>query len=612
MLKLLLIGCVVTAGMLFQAQQPPAPATQARIDAAIDNGAKFLLGAYAGRVDGKLVALERVGQSALSLYTLLKAGVSRDDPTVQRLVAHVLSQPIDQTYDATCAILALCAHDGIENRRWVEELARKLVGWQLEGGDWGYPAGFNDLSNTQYAALGLWVAANDGVPIDASVWKKLAGATLGYQSTDGSFGYGPAGSQRTGGTGSMTAAGVGTLAMCELRLRTSGDFPESLATKLASARARGLDWLAHNFSVTTNPKSGAWLFYYLYGLERLGAVTGVARLGEHDWYAEGAAYLTAQQAASGAWLQGTDVADTCFAVLFLKRATSARRAPVTGEQPVAEADAPLRIACTGAGVVRVFVARWNPKLARELEWPGERGRGPRVARVEYLADGKLCAVVLGDLERADSSETWSATHVFDSLGKHRLAARVFVLAPGAKPEERVLDSQELELDVTRAMPRWTAELFPELGVNLAQGAKAKVKASSRVKLKDAPLGLDCSADAIIDGHGATPWLADAKDEQRSLSLTFTDPPTCNVIRISPAVLPALGATFLARPIELELAINGKDKRRVAFDPDPLHPARIELDHPTLVRRLDLEILSVAASESSPLVGIGEVELFLRK
>ena len=117
---------------------------------------------------------------------------------------------------------------------------------------------------------------------------------------------------------------------------------------------------------------------------------------------------------------------------------------------------------------------------------------------------------------------------------------------------------------------------------------------------------------MLDGNGATPWLADAKDEERTLSITFLRAPVCNVIRISPAVLPALGALYLARPIELELEINGKDKLRLAMDPDPLHPMRLELEHPTAIKRLDLRITASTASPSAPLVGIGEVEFFLEK
>ncbi len=615
LLHAILVALIAPSASFGYAQQTPPPTTQREIDAAIDRGAILLLGVYAGRGDNEqLAAQECVGQTALSLYTLLKAGVPKDDPTVRRILACVLKRRIDRTYDATCAILALSAHEPIDDRRWIEDLARKLIAWQLEGGDWGYPGGFGDLSNTQYAALGLWVATLDGVAIDANVWVKLAGAVLRYQSDGGGFGYNAPAGHGDGGTGSMTAAGIGTLAICETQLRAAGECSLNLAIQISVARARGLEWLARNFSITTNPNAGSWLYYYLYGLERVGALSGVARLGGHDWYDEGAAFLVARQTPRGSWENGSDLSTTCFAILFLKRATSARRTPITGERVAsADSDSPLRIASEGNGVVRVWISAWNKQLAHELEWVGERGSGPRVMRVEYMADDKLCAVELGDPARVAMNVSFSATHIFDSVGKHRLKARVFVLAPGEKPgSELTFESQSLEVDIVRAQPRWADELRLDLGPNLALDPKAKVKASSHVKAKEAPMGLEFGPEAVIDGSGATPWLADAKDAERSLTISFEASPVCNVIRISPAVLPAMGANYLSRPIELEIEINGKNKQRLAMDPDPLHPMRLELEHKTTIKRLDIRILSSAPSAACPLVGIGEVELFLRK
>jgi hypothetical protein len=90
-----------------------------------------------------------------------------------------------------------------------------------------------------------------------------------------------------------------------------------------------MDWLASNFTVTQNPKTGeagqgGWQYYYLYALERAGIFFGTETFGAHEWYVEGAQYLLGQQKDDGSWMtKGSDHAiwDTCFAILFLRRAT---------------------------------------------------------------------------------------------------------------------------------------------------------------------------------------------------------------------------------------------------------------------------------------------------
>jgi hypothetical protein len=81
--------------------------------------------------------------------------------------------------------------------------------------------------------------------------------------------------------------------------------------------------------VSTNPTGSGenyiHHYYYLYGLERAGELTLTLNFGKHDWYKEGAEMILAQQQSDGKWHspQGTGgpVIDTCFALLFLKRAT---------------------------------------------------------------------------------------------------------------------------------------------------------------------------------------------------------------------------------------------------------------------------------------------------
>jgi hypothetical protein len=82
---------------------------------------------------------------------------------------------------------------------------------------------------------------------------------------------------------------------------------------------KGGEWLAAHFSVEENPVRGSrHHYYYLYALERAGMLYGTEKFGGHAWYALGARYLLGAQERDGSW-GGT--VDTCFAILFLRRAT---------------------------------------------------------------------------------------------------------------------------------------------------------------------------------------------------------------------------------------------------------------------------------------------------
>ena len=94
----------------------------------------------------------------------------------------------------------------------------------------------------------------------------------------------------------------------------------------------GLAWLAKNWSWTENigpseigggkPKS--WLLYHFYAIERMGMLLDIPKVGDNDWYLEGGNILLDSQKPTGSWMMsdgGKPLWDTCFAILFLKRAT---------------------------------------------------------------------------------------------------------------------------------------------------------------------------------------------------------------------------------------------------------------------------------------------------
>jgi len=198
-----------------------------------------------------------------------------------------------------------------------------------------------DNSNSQYAALGLRAAFDAGVLVPQEAlelarkwWETNQQGTKPAEKPDVATGpkpsaaprgwdYSKAGTSNEKPFGSMTAGAVSAVVIYDYLLKREWK-PDPVVQS-------GLSWLDENFSVVTNPqKYPEFQYYYLYALERVGMLTNAATIGSHDWYREGANYLLGAQSAEGSWRAGNAmrggedaqaVWDTCFAILFLKRAT---------------------------------------------------------------------------------------------------------------------------------------------------------------------------------------------------------------------------------------------------------------------------------------------------
>jgi len=196
----------------------------------------------------------------------------------------------------------------------------------------------HDYSNMQYAMLGLRACAESGCVIPDRTWKDALANVEAGQFPEGGWGYSwlvpanmaPNTTLTHGDTpyGSMTCSGLCDLVICHHYLKQ--DWKKD--KKVLKAE----EWLGKNFTVTEHacyekgtghPMPGGkkqFYYYYLYSLERAGAFADTEVFGAHDWYQEGAKLLLEQQQADGSWPadeQNSIVQDTCFAILFLRRAT---------------------------------------------------------------------------------------------------------------------------------------------------------------------------------------------------------------------------------------------------------------------------------------------------
>ncbi|HZE97631.1 MAG TPA: hypothetical protein VE981_11440 [Planctomycetota bacterium] len=199
-----------------------------------------------------------------------------------------------------------------------------------------------DNSNSQYAALGLRACHDAGILLPKDPVQLARKWWIESQhdkeedkgvATGGDLPGTPRGwcyskqsvcSKNHRAYASMTAGAVGALAICDFIL--DQDRKKDMAIK------SGLAWLNAHWSVTANEgpvefdtSSKTEYYYFLYALERTGMLLDVPAIAKHDWYQEGAVAILDAQKADGSWFGGANRCkptwDTCFAILFLKKAT---------------------------------------------------------------------------------------------------------------------------------------------------------------------------------------------------------------------------------------------------------------------------------------------------
>jgi hypothetical protein len=355
----------------------PAPKD---VHAAIQRAAAWL---QAGNADGFESATKH-STPELVLYTLAHTAVPRDDKVFQAALKEVLACELSYTYRVATQAMALAKLNPYVHRARIAYCAQWLVDSQCADGAWGYPGSVvgrtqsthalqskppvteeeatggpkaepiqitrkvdvktltgaeGDFSNTQFALLGLRACREARIEVPAETWETALAYHERFQQPDGSWGYVMKGEQDEAGYASLTAAGAVGVALC---LHGMG----KKNPKSHPAAKKALAWLQKNWKPEENvgledsaliPPS-TWQYYHLYAIERVGRVFNLKKIGKRDWYADGAAWILAEQRSDGSWkdpagdttaaseLPYLHTAATCFAILFLARATP----PLTG------------------------------------------------------------------------------------------------------------------------------------------------------------------------------------------------------------------------------------------------------------------------------------------
>jgi hypothetical protein len=370
---------LLAAGSLAAGDGGPQQVTQEQIDDAIDKGIKYIKETIKdGPTPGHGESIKNSDE--LILWTLIHAQVEERDPLFQRLLKAVYEAPLTHTYKVALQAMCLEELDRVWYQGRIAQCAQALANAMCKNGQWSYGAtaepvkeasitalkppppppkktpgavkvvdrpaprekpkvvrtvaikkekeggAEGDNSNSQYGVLGLRACFDAGIrfPQDflskGKLWwvqsqhaadeKDKAAVSTGKEHPPRGWSY--KGANEGGSSHTMSSGGVSSVVIYDYML--GADW------KKDPAALSGVNWLAAKFVVNENG-------YYMYGLERAAILFDTTTLGKHDWYLEGARHLVERQKANGSW--GNDktegwpnsVWDTCFAVLFLKKAT---------------------------------------------------------------------------------------------------------------------------------------------------------------------------------------------------------------------------------------------------------------------------------------------------
>ena len=314
-------------------------------DPAVQRGFQFLRG-WVHKEEDTLTTYD-IGATLMALESLYEG-------TAKAMLRKMGKKTAERPGDFKEPVYTLAPADAALGQKLLKRLCdaqSKRGGWRY-GKDYTAPGSEEDNSATQFAMLGLKSAVRMRLSVDAAVIRRAMLFVLSLQERDGPKvdrpgdakpgdrnTYASLGEDRARGwpyiersddfrelkaTGAMTCAGLTSVLIAKsLLVRT---LSKAEGARIDRCVWDGFAWLYVNWTVDENPGSARSHYYYLYGLERVGTLGSYARFGRHVWFREGAEVMVRQQGADGGWdtkaeIPPSNVLDTCFALLFLKRGT---------------------------------------------------------------------------------------------------------------------------------------------------------------------------------------------------------------------------------------------------------------------------------------------------
>ncbi len=349
---------------------------------------------------------------ALGILFLDRLGDPGDVPLIESMTVKLLAGQIPNGgWDYTCP--AISAEEGRRlttavrdrnelttrrepprpgARRTVNDLPPEIkaqlaqLGRPNPGGGVGFVV-IGDNSNTQFATIALWVARRHGLPVDDALGR-IALRFRSTQNPDGGWGYSPPLTPPGGGpapvmmpgphssTATMTCAGVLGLTVVhgaiadrlrerDPKARTPDLEKDAALARALAALSTAIDHPAGDRKDAEIPRAAGKSYYFLWSLERVCVALDLDVLDKKDWYAWGAEILLANQQSDGSWRgEFADCgADTCFALLFLKRSNLARDLTANIRGKLKDpAEAVLKAGGVGGAGLKKGPARLKPAI----------------------------------------------------------------------------------------------------------------------------------------------------------------------------------------------------------------------------------------------------------
>jgi hypothetical protein len=369
--KLLLIPALMLAFASVSFAQVKYTPEHEDVYASATRGVNYLQEHLPGETGEAILA----GIATIEYTKRYENSVPVDHPTVQHALNRANAAMVDpmtplrndhSMYAPCLAIILYCDCGDQKYKAQIQELIGALLERQSGDGSFGYfgQEGIGDTSQTQYAALAMWVAKAHGFRVPPQAAKKTLEWLCRSKAPENSWYYNVRNYAAFGGnkdfSQSIHCSGLSTVYLLGDYLQltpnrrknqqanslTGLELPPSVSIYvepkdgeerksgpligfdrglLGGAKAGGNKWLANNWTVN----SERWNYYYLYALERYAFFRETAEGVVKEiptWYDQGVEHLFSQQDGGGSWPGGGEVhesghVNTALAVMFLVRAS---------------------------------------------------------------------------------------------------------------------------------------------------------------------------------------------------------------------------------------------------------------------------------------------------